>query len=188
MSTDLAGKRVAILATDGVERVELERPREAVESRGAKTILLTVDDLNVEQWDHDTEPASTLTADALVGDVDADMFDALLLPGGVRNPDQLRQDAGAVRFVQRFFASGKPVAAICHGPWLLAEADVIRGRTVTSYPSLRTDLSNAGASWVDQEVVVDQGLVTSRNPDDLPAFCAKAVEEFAEGRHAGQHA
>ncbi len=188
MTTDLAGKRVAILATSGVERVELEQPRDALEAHGARTTLLSVEDLTVQQWDHDTEPASTLTAEALVGDVDADMFDALLLPGGVRNPDQLRQDDGAVRFVRRFFDSGKPVAAICHGPWLLVEAGVVSGRTVTSFPSLRTDLTNAGADWVDQEVVVDQGLVTSRNPDDLEAFCAKAVEEFAEGPHAGQHA
>lgn len=188
MSSDLDGKRVAILATSGVERVELERPRDAVTESGAQTTLLSIDDLRVELWDHDTDVAGDAQADALVGDVDPSEFDALLLPGGVRNPDQLRQDASAVEFVRAFFDAHKPVGAICHGPWLLAEADVLNGRTITSYPSLRTDLSNAGAEWVDEEVVVDQGLVTSRNPDDLPAFCAKVIEEFAEGRHAEQTA
>lgn len=187
MST-LSGTRIAILATSGVERAELEDPRDAITQHGGTTTLVTIDTPSVLQWEHDTEPAGTLTADALVGEVDPADFDGLLLPGGVRNPDQLRQDEAAVAFVRAFFEAGKPVAAICHGPWLLAEADVLRGRTVTSFPSLQTDLRNAGATWVDQEVVVDEGLVTSRNPDDLPAFCAKAVEEFAEGTHAGQHA
>ena len=186
MALQLEGKRVAILATDGVERIELERPREALDEHGATTVLLSIDDLGVELFNH-TDPAGHAQAEALVGDVDAGEFDALVLPGGVHNPDALRQDPKAVEFVRAFFDAGKPVGAICHGPWLLAEAGVADGRTLTSYPSLRTDLTNAGAEWVDQEVVVDQGLVTSRNPDDLPAFCAKVVEEIAEGRHAGQH-
>ncbi|MDQ8044109.1 MAG: type 1 glutamine amidotransferase domain-containing protein [Solirubrobacteraceae bacterium] len=188
MSTKLNGKTVAFLATDGVERVELQVPRDAVVGAGATVKLITIDGLSVSLWDHDEEHVGDEQADALVGDVSAADFDALVLPGGVRNPDKLRADDAAVAFVKGFFAAHKPVAAICHGPWTLIEADVVRGRTVTSFPSLQTDLRNAGATWVDEEVVVDRGLVTSRNPDDLEAFSAKVVEEISEGKHAAQHA
>lgn len=188
MSKALEGKRVAFLATDGVERVELESPRQAVLDAGAEVTLLTIDEPSIEKRDHDKDPAGTEQADGLVGDFSSDDFDALVLPGGVGNPDKLRVDADAVAFTRAFFAQGKPVAAICHGPWLLVEADVLHGRTVTSYPSIRTDLVNAGANWIDQEVVVDEGLITSRNPGDLDAFNAKVVEEIAEGKHAGQTA
>jgi protease I len=188
MANELDGKKVAFLATDGVERVELETPRDAVLKAGAQVTLLTIDDLSIAKRDNDSEPAGTEQADGLVADFSAEDFDALVLPGGVSNPDKLRADPDAVAFAKAFFDAHKPVAAICHGPWLLVEADVVRGRTVTSYPSLKTDLRNAGATWVDEEVVVDEGLVTSRNPGDLEAFSAKVVEEIAEGKHAGQHA
>lgn len=185
MAGTLDGKRVAILVTDGFEQVELTEPRRALEEAGAETSVVSPKDGRVKGWDH-TDWGDELSVDLPVARARADDFDALLLPGGVMNPDHLRQDEDAVRFVRSFFEAGKPVASICHGPWLLVEADVVRGRTVTSWPSLRTDLRNAGAEWVDREVVVDQGLVTSRNPDDIPAFNAKMVEEFAEGRHEGQ--
>ena len=184
---DISGKRVAFLATDGVEQVELERPLEAVRAAGAEATILSLKAGPFQGFNH-LDKGKTFVADQAVGDVRADDFDALVLPGGVANPDQLRMHQEAVDFARSFFDSGKPVAAICHAPWLLVEADVVRGRTMTSFPSLRTDLRNAGAEWVDREVVVDQGLVTSRKPDDIPAFNAKMIEEFAEGVHAGQRA
>ena len=183
MSDVLRERRVAILATDGVERVELEQPRQAVEGAGAQVELLSIRDGEIAARNNDLEDAGTFTVDRLVKDASVDDYDALLLPGGTVNPDKLRMDEGAVTFVREFFESGKPVAAICHGPWTLLEAGVLPGRRITSFPSLRTDLRNAGANVVDEEVVVDEGLVSSRSPDDLPAFCAKIVEEFAEGRH-----
>ena len=183
MSDELKGKKIAILAADGVERVELEQPREAVENAGATTELISLDAGEIQAMDHDLEPARKFAVDTVIADVSADDYDGLILPGGVANPDNLRQDDDVIAFLQAFFASGKPVGVICHGPWTLVEADLVRGRTLTSYPSIRTDIRNAGGNVVDQEVVVDQGLVSSRNPDDLPAFCAKIVEEFAEGAH-----
>ena len=182
-SEDLTDRKIAILAADGVEQVELTEPRKAVEDAGATTELLSIAEGEIQAMEGDINKADTFAVDKLVGDASVDDYAGLIVPGGVANPDNLRADADAVKFVQDFFATGKPVGAICHGPWILVEADVARGRTVTSYPSIRTDLRNAGATVVDEEVVVDQGLVTSRNPDDLPAFCAKIVEEFAEGAH-----
>jgi protease I len=183
MADDLNGKKIAILAADGVEQVELEKPREAVEEAGGQTELLSLEDGQIQAMNGDIEPADTFTVDKVVGDASVDDYDGLILPGGTVNPDNLRVDEDATSFVRDFFASGKPVGAICHGPWTLIDAGVAEGRTLTSYPSIRTDLRNAGATVVDEEVVVDEGLVTSRNPDDLPAFCAKIVEEFAEGAH-----
>jgi protease I len=183
MADELNGMKIAILAADGVEQVELEKPREAVTEAGAQTELLSIQEGEIQAMNHDIDKADKFPVDKLVGDVSPGDYDGLILPGGTMNPDNLRGDEDAVSFVQEFFKAGKPVGAICHGPWILAEADVARDRTMTSYPSIRTDLRNAGANVVDEEVVVDQGLVTSRNPDDLPAFCAKIVEEFAEGAH-----
>ncbi len=187
MTGELTGRTVAILAADGVEEVELVEPREAVERAGATTTLLSLSTGEIQAMNGDIKPAGTYPVDQAVADVSAADFDALILPGGTVNPDKLRLDQAAVGFVRDFFASGKPVGVICHGPVTLIEADVARGRTLTSYPSIRTDLRNAGATVVDQEVVTDQGLVSSRNPDDLPAFCAKIVEEFAEGKHPVHH-
>jgi protease I len=180
MAGELNGRRVAILATDGVERVELEQPREALDGAGARTTLLSIKTGEIAARKHDLEDAGTFSVDRLVGDASPDEFDALLLPGGTVNPDKLRMDSDAVNLVKAFVDSGKPVAAICHGPWTLVEADVVRGRTLTSWPSIRTDLRNAGAEVVDEEVVVDGQFTSSRSPADLPAFCPAIVEEFAK--------
>jgi deglycase len=183
----LNGKKVAILATEGVEQVELIEPRKAVESEGADVTLVSLKAGEFQGFDH-LDKGETFTADKAVKDVSAEDFDALLLPGGVANPDFLRGDEDAVGLVRDFFESGKPIGVICHGPWTLVEAGVVKGRTITSWPSLQTDIRNAGGNWVDEEVVVDEGLVSSRKPDDLPAFCAKVVEEFAEGKHEQRQA
>ena len=178
MATSIKGKRVAFLATDGVEEVEYTEPRKAVEAAGGTAELISIKDGSIQAVNH-MDKAGTYRVDRHVKEVDARGYDALVLPGGVANPDFLRTDPDAVRFVRDFFAAGKPVAAICHGPWTLVEAGVVDGRTLTSWPSLRTDLANAGATWVDEQVCVDNGLVTSRNPDDLPAFCNKMLEQIA---------
>ena len=186
MAGKLDGKRIAfVVAPEGVEQVELTEPWKAVEAAGATPELLSTDDGEVQAFNH-LDKADTFTVDRTVSQADAGEYDGLVLPGGVANPDLLRTDDDAVAFIRAFFEDGKPVGVICHGPWTLVEADVLRGRTITSWPSLQTDIRNAGAKWVDEEVVTDQGLVSSRKPDDLPAFCAKIVEEFAEGVHARQ--
>jgi len=185
MAKDLTGKKVAILVEKGFEQVELTEPRKALEEAGATTHIVSPQEGRVRGWEK-TDWGDEFEVDVQMERADAGDYDALLLPGGVMNPDHLRKNDRAVAFVREFFDAGKPVAAICHAPWILVEADVVRGRTVTSYGSLRTDLRNAGAEWVDREVVVDAGLVTSRDPDDLPAFNRKMVEEFGEGRHEGQ--
>src|SRR3954447_23878501 len=174
----LQGKRVAIVAADMVERVELVEPRKALDKAGATTELISLKPGKIKSFDH-FDPADEIPVDKAVEEVDASDYDALMIPGGVGNPDQLRGDESMVSFVRDFFQQGKPVAAICHAPWVLVEADVVRGRTVTSWPTLQTDLRNAGADWVDEELVVDGNLITSRKPDDLDAFCAAIVEEFA---------
>lgn len=179
----LEGKKIALLATDGYEDSELIKPYDALKDAGANVTVIS------DKSGYITGKMNTEVAvDTLVGEVTADEFDGLLIPGGVSNPDKMRTVPEAVTFVHDMFAQHKPVAAICHGPWLLVEADVVEGRTLTSWPSLKTDLKNAGAYWVDQEVVTDEGLVTSRKPDDIPAFIAKMIEEFAEGPHADQTA
>jgi protease I len=183
----LDGKRVAILATDGFEQVELTDPRSALDAAGANTTVVSPKEGSIKGWQHD-HWGDEVAVDRTLDTARADDFDALLLPGGVMNPDHLRMERRAVEFVREFFKAGKPVAAICHGPWLLVEADVVRGKSITSWPSLRTDIRNAGGDWVDREVVTDEGLVTSRKPDDLPAFNRKMIEEFAEGIHEGQRA
>ncbi len=184
MADQLNGKKIAFLtANEGVEEVELTEPRKAVEAAGAETELLAPEAGDVQAFNH-LDKGETYTAARAVGDVSAEEFDGLVLPGGVANPDNLRTHPEAVEFVRAFFDAGKPVGVICHGPWTLIEADVVKGRKLTSWPSLRTDLRNAGADWVDEEVVVDGNLVTSRKPDDLEAFNAKVVAEMAEGAHA----
>ncbi len=180
MADDLNGRRVAILAADGVERVELEQPRQALDRAGAHTTLLSIHDGEIAARNHDLEDAGIFTVDELIDDASTQDFDALLLPGGTVNPDQLRMNEAAVSFVRDFVDSGKPVASICHGPWNLVEADRVRGRRLTSWPSVRTDLRNAGAEVVDEEVVTDGNITTSRSPDDLPAFCRRIIEEFAK--------
>jgi protease I len=178
----LDGVKVAILAAEGFEQSELLEPRKALNEAGAQTRVVSPAQGEVQGWKH-FDKGEKVHVDVPLDQARAEDFDALLLPGGVANPDQLRMKPKAVEFVRSFFAAGKPVAAICHAPWTLIEAGVLKGRTVTSWPSLKTDLTNAGAKWVDQEVVTDKGLVTSRNPDDIPAFNRKMIEEFAEGRH-----
>jgi protease I len=180
MSNTLQGKTVAILAADGVEKVELETPRAELTNSGASVQLLSLKTGEIQARNHDLEPAGTFDVDRAVSEASVDEFDALVLPGGTVNPDKLRLDSTAVSFVRDFVNSGKPVAAICHGPWTLVEAGVVAGRTLTSYPSIRTDLRNAGAEVVDQEVVVDGNLVTSRSPDDLSAFCASLVAQLEQ--------
>lgn len=181
----LSGKRVAILATEGFEQPELEKPREALDQAGAKTEIVSPKDGQIRAW-NETDWGETFDVDVKLDDADPENYDALLLPGGVLNPDKLRQVPAAIEFVRAFFAAGKPVAAICHGPQMLIEADLVRGRKMTSYPSIKRDLMNAGANWVDSVVVNDGGLITSRKPDDIPQFNAKMIEEFAEGEHAAQ--
>ncbi len=185
MANELLGKRIAFVATDGVEQVELTEPRSAVERAGGEPVLVSPKDEPIQGVNH-MDRGATFGVDVRIDMANADEYDGLVLPGGVGNPDSLRMDERVVSFVRSFFEAGKPVAAICHGPWTLVEADVVRGRTLTSWPSLRTDIRNAGGTWVDEEVHVDRGLVTSRKPDDLPAFCAKMIEEFAEGAHPAQ--
>jgi deglycase len=179
----LAGKKVAILAADMFERVELEEPRKALEDAGAQTEIVSIHDGEIKGFDH-FDPATSVNVDKTVEEVSVDDYDALMIPGGVGNPDQLRGDENAVNFVREFFESMKPIAAICHAPWVLIEAGVVRGKKLTSWPTLQTDIRNAGGEWVDKEVVVTEGIVTSRKPDDIPAFNEKMIEEFAEGRHA----
>jgi protease I len=186
MADKLQGKRIAFLvAPEGTEQVELTEPWKAVEEAGGRPELLSIDDGEVQAFNH-LDKADTFQVDRTVADADAGDYDGLVLPGGVANPDLLRTDDDAVGFIRAFFEQAKPVGVICHGPWTLVEADVLRGRTITSWPSLQTDIRNAGGNWVDEEVVSDHGLVSSRKPDDLPAFCAKIVEEFCEGAHEGQ--
>lgn len=187
MTERIDDRRIAFLATDGVEQIELTEPWKAVERAGGSPVLVAPSSGTIQGFDH-LAPADELPVDVALDAASADDFDGLVLPGGVANPDQLRTDPRATAFVRSFFEAHKPVGVICHGPWTLIDAGVVEGRTLTSWPSLRTDLENAGASWVDEEVHVDEGLVSSRKPDDLPAFCAKIVEELAEGRHAGQTA
>lgn len=184
---DLSGKKVAILVAHGFEQVELTSPKEALEEAGAETHIVSPADGRVKGWQH-TEWGDEFDVDVPLDQARETEYDALVLPGGQMNPDNLRADENAVAFARAFFDAHKPVAAICHGPWLLVEAGVVEGRRMTSYHSIQTDLKNAGADWVDEEVVVDSGLVTSRSPDDLPAFNRKLVEEVAEGKHAGQTA
>jgi protease I len=182
MANELNGKTVAILVENGFEQEELTRPQQALEQAGAQTQIVSVQIGKVKGWNH-TEWGDEFSVDVSLDQANPDAYDALLLPGGVMNPDKLRRNEKALRFVRAFFESGKPVAAICHAPWTLIDAGVAKGRKLTSYPSLQSDLKNAGANWVDQEVVVDNGLVTSRKPDDIPAFNRKMIEEFKEGVH-----
>ena len=181
----LQGKKIAFIATDMVEEVELAKPWQAVKEAGGQPELISMETGEIQAFNH-YDKSNTYKVDRDFSSARVDDYDGLVIPGGVGNPDTMRTDDDAVEFVRSFFEAGKPVAVICHGPWMLVEADVARGRKLTSWPSLETDIRNAGGNWVDEEVVVDQGLVTSRKPDDLPAFCEKLVEEFCEGVHPGQ--
>jgi protease I len=185
MANRLEGRRIAFLATDGVEQVELTEPWHAVESEGGQPELISLEEGEIQGFEH-LDKGDAFKVDRAVAEADPSEYDGLVLPGGVANPDFLRTSEDAVSFVRGFFEAGKPVGAICHGSWTMVEADVVRGRTLASWPSLKTDIRNAGGEWVDEECVVDSGLVTSRKPDDLPAFCAKVVEELAEGVHEEQ--
>jgi protease I len=185
MTRSLKGKKVAALITNGFEQIELIEPQKALQGAGATVDIVSLERGSVRGWNR-TDWGVDVAVDRTVDECRADDYDALLLPGGVMNPDKLRMNKTAVQFVRAFYDQGKPIAAICHAPWMLVEADVVRGSRVTSYPSLQTDLRNAGADWTDSEVVVDRGLVTSRKPDDIPAFNNKMLEEFAEGQHAGR--
>ena len=187
MGNDLKGKKIAILVADGFEQVELTGPKEALEAAGAEIEIVSPADGEVQGWNHD-DKADRFPVGMPLNLARSDDYDALVLPGGVRNPDQLRMSTRAIEFVDGFFATGKPVAAICHAPWLLIETEVLKGKNITSWPSLKSDLMNAGAHWVDRDVVVDHGLITSRKPQDIPAFNKKMIEEFAEGRHARRQA
>lgn len=187
MDRTLNGKRVAILVENGFEQVEMTEPRKALDAAGAQTQIVSPEKGEVKGWQH-TQWGDSFPVDVPLENADPNRYDALLLPGGVMNPDKLRMNPQAVQFVKAFFDAGKPIAAICHGPWTLVEAGVVRGRTLTSWPSLKTDIRNAGGNWVDQQVVADNGLVTSRKPDDIPAFNQKMIAEFAEGRHQQQAA
>jgi protease I len=187
MASELNGRAVAVLATDGVEQVELTEPVKALKDAGAQVHVVAPKSGTIRAWKH-FDKADPIPVDQPLDQANPERYDALVLPGGVANPDQLRTDPKAVQFVRHFVTARKPIAAICHGPWTLIDADGVRGRRVTSWPSLRTDLTNAGARWSDEEVVTDQGLVTSRKPADLPAFCRKMIEEFREGVHRGRGA
>jgi protease I len=182
MAEKLAGKKVAILAADGFEEVELTKPRKALEDAGAKTSVVSIKSGKIQGMNH-ADKGATVDVDVALADAKPQEFDALLIPGGLMNPDTLRSTDEALEFVRHFFRQGKPVAAICHAAWVLIDAEVVSGRTITSWPAIRTDVRNAGATWVDEDVVVDNGLVTSRKPDDIPAFNEKMIEEFGEGRH-----
>jgi len=182
MADKLSGKRVAILAADGFEEVELTKPRKALDDAGAKTAVVSVKSGEIQGMNH-ADKGEKVAVDLTLADAKPQEFDALMIPGGLMNPDTLRSTEEALDFVRHFFREKKPVAVICHGPWVLIDAGVIRGRTLTSWPAIKTDVRNAGATWLDQEVVVDNGLVTSRKPDDIPAFNEKMIEEFCEGRH-----
>lgn len=182
MSGELKGRKIAILATDGFEQVELTDPKRSVENAGATAEVLSVKEGSIKGWKF-TDWGDAVRVDKLVGKANIDDYDALILPGGQINPDKLRMDKSAVDFVHKFTASGKPVAAICHGPWMLVEAGVVKGKTVTSWPSIHTDLINAGAKWVDKEVVEDGNLITSRKPDDIPAFSKKVIESVSKAPH-----
>ena len=181
----LDGKAVAILVADGFEQVEMTKPREALHEAGATTMIVSPKSGQIQGMNH-ADKGDKFPVDLALADAKAEDFDALLLPGGLMNPDELRSTPAALEFTRHFFTEGKPVAAICHAPWILVDAELVRGRTLTSWPAIQTDVKNAGGHWVDEEVVVDQGLVTSRKPDDIPAFNRKMIEEFAEGRHEQQ--
>jgi protease I len=182
MANELQGKKIAFIATEGVEQSELTEPWKAVEEAGGQPELISIEEGEIQAWEH-FDKGGSFKVDKTIEEAQPGDYDGLVLPGGVANPDQLRGDENVVQFVREFATSGKPIGVICHGPWTLIEAGVVEGRKMTSWPTLQTDLRNAGATWVDEEVVVDQGLVTSRGPDDIPAFNAKMIEEFAEGEH-----